>query len=740
MNCITRSHANVYLLGSIKETLAGAKLPSIGDVMGVYLHKLQTCAETKHDAALQTIIEVEEFWNRARIPVRPRHHAVKQLEKTMTRWENLKKSKGRQSTTQTANEDALKQTFADLFDIAHEDALLLIKIEEDRQFLLAQREKGRIGSMAGVDTSLARKEKKATAKQEKRLQFERKQKEECNSSQLKAAISSSETESNDEDTSDSISGTGNGSQTPRKCKRGRRTVLTPEVLSSLDRTKTSIRSAVHNLSAAVQASAGDLAEFNINRSSIHRARLMHRSLTTAHVKENFDPKKPLVLHFDGKILKDVTGEQNVDRLAIIVSGSGTEQLLAIPKLSNGTGKEIANALVESVTSWGLQERIKGLSFDTTASNTGLKSGACVLFQSMLQCDVLHLACRHHIHEIMLEEVFLQSMGPSSGPNITLFQRFQSFWPNIEVNSYKSGIADQSVHMALQGDIAEMIQFATNQLQNVQPRDDYMELLELVIIFLGGVPPRGVHFLKPGALHRARFMAKLLYSYKIFLFRDTNFKLTERERKGLAEVCLFGVQAYVKSWMLCSVPSMAPSNDLQLLKKLAILNSIASKCALNKFLGHLWYLSEDLVALALFDREVCVEEKKRMVNELQKKAKPNPKKRITVKKECIPDLQLHNFVTSNSLKIFKLLSLSEAFLEADPITWIIREDYLYGEEIVRQLRVTNDTAERGIAMIQEFSGLLTKDEEQTQFALQVVREHRKKFPKCSKNTILQNMPK
>jgi hypothetical protein len=31
--------------------------------MGVYLHKLQTCGETKHDAALQTIIEVEEFWN-----------------------------------------------------------------------------------------------------------------------------------------------------------------------------------------------------------------------------------------------------------------------------------------------------------------------------------------------------------------------------------------------------------------------------------------------------------------------------------------------------------------------------------------------------------------------------------------------------------------------------------------------------------------------------------------------------
>jgi len=45
-----------------------------------------------------------------------------------------------------------------LFDIAHAEALELIVIEENRQFLLAQREAGRQGKMGSVDSSLARRE------------------------------------------------------------------------------------------------------------------------------------------------------------------------------------------------------------------------------------------------------------------------------------------------------------------------------------------------------------------------------------------------------------------------------------------------------------------------------------------------------------------------------------------------------------------------------------------------------
>lgn len=49
----------------------------------------------------------------------------------------------------------------DLFDIAHADALDLISIEEDRAFLVAQRQKGRIGSLLGIDKKKYKKEKNA---------------------------------------------------------------------------------------------------------------------------------------------------------------------------------------------------------------------------------------------------------------------------------------------------------------------------------------------------------------------------------------------------------------------------------------------------------------------------------------------------------------------------------------------------------------------------------------------------
>jgi len=47
-----------------------------------------------------------------------------------------------------------------LLDTSHRDAFAMIKIEEDRQFLLAQREKERRGSMFEVDVALSRKEEK----------------------------------------------------------------------------------------------------------------------------------------------------------------------------------------------------------------------------------------------------------------------------------------------------------------------------------------------------------------------------------------------------------------------------------------------------------------------------------------------------------------------------------------------------------------------------------------------------
>jgi len=60
----------------------------------------------------------------------------------------------------------------------------------------------------------------------------------------------------------------------------------------------------------------------------------------------------------------------------------------------------------------------------------------------------------------------------------------------------------------------MIQFATNHLETKELREDYLELLELTILFLGGIPTRCVKFPAPGPVHHARKMSKLLYALKL----------------------------------------------------------------------------------------------------------------------------------------------------------------------------------------------------------------------------------
>jgi len=62
-----------------------------------------------------------------------------------------------------------------------------------------------------------------------------------------------------------------------------------------------------------------------------------------------------------------------------------------------------------------------------------------LFEILLDRNVLYLACRHHIHEILMEKSFSTTMGPSSVREILLFKRFKTFWPNIVHADYKPGV-------------------------------------------------------------------------------------------------------------------------------------------------------------------------------------------------------------------------------------------------------------------------------------------------------------
>jgi len=102
--------------------------------------------------------KLTDVWNRARIPTCRKDHAINKLELLYNQWTTLKKHKDRESNLHVAQENDFCSKMKNLFDIAHADALTIIRIQEDCDFLLAQREPGRRGYMGPVDTELAEKE------------------------------------------------------------------------------------------------------------------------------------------------------------------------------------------------------------------------------------------------------------------------------------------------------------------------------------------------------------------------------------------------------------------------------------------------------------------------------------------------------------------------------------------------------------------------------------------------------
>ena len=332
---------------------------------------------------------------------------------------------------------------------------------------------------------------------------------------------------------------------------------------------------------------------------------------------------------------------------------------------------------------------------------------------------------------MLEAVVSNNLQASTGPEIVIFKRFRSKWPALG----KSNFCTASDEVPDFSD--DIILYATNQLEQFQPQDDYRELLELTIVFLGG-HVKNFTFKTPAGLRRARWMAKAIYSLKIWMFKG-QFQLTPTDESGLKAICMFTVCIYIKVWFTAGVALSAPRIHLQLLKDLNRYqdkNHVTANAALRKILGHLWYLSEELVALAFFDDQVPNETKRKMVSALQNSVAKEPVKRPTLDISLISVKKLEDFVTSNTLRFFAIIGLPRNFLDEDIEKWEQNEEFIAAKTKVNNMKVVNDVAERGVALMEEYNNLITNDEQQKQYVLQVVSAYRKTYPDRKKSTLMK----
>ena len=129
----------------------------------------------------------------------------------------------------------------------------------------------------------------------------------------------------------------------------------------------------------------------------------------------------------------------------------------------------------------------------------------------------------------------------------------------------------------------------------------------------------------------------------------------------------------------------------------------------------------------------------MVSALEKEAQETSKRPSLDSTAFLSDTGLEQFVSHKSKTLLNRLNLPDDWLNKDPTHWPQLESYEKAQSSVSSLHVavTNDRAERGVALIEAYNRKLTTNEEQLQFLLHVVSEHKRRFPDPRKATVLAN---
>lgn len=177
----------IKLIGKTTHQITGAKLPSNKQVLQVFFYNMRFVKLSSKESAKITISAVIIFWQQARYEAR----CVEKLEKEYDTWKKIQKTvPSKRTPALQATVNTFIESLDDLFDIATSNALETIRIEEDKQFLIKQRQKGRPGCMIGVDMKLYEREKRTRQRKEKEELRKRKHNELMNkSSKLRKFIS-----------------------------------------------------------------------------------------------------------------------------------------------------------------------------------------------------------------------------------------------------------------------------------------------------------------------------------------------------------------------------------------------------------------------------------------------------------------------------------------------------------------------------------------------------------------------
>ena len=495
----------------------------------------------------------------------------------------------------------------------------------------------------------------------------------------------------------------------------------------------------------------------LSNSSLQRTRDQLRKKSDKIIKESWQKKKEnklFLLHWDEKSLKhirQVDGSNSYMAVVLTDLFTGEEKTLSVLEMDNGTAQEGVAAVIDSLQRWNISKnQIVGCVFDTTNTNSGWKTGVVVCLEEYLDKRIIHIYCRHHVFERMVNDVVSVCLGPSSAPEELSYKFLINNWKRINTNNReKLQISRKTRH-----ELQDVIEYATKTLNNVKIKDDYQEILRLTLVLLGALPENYSFSVRPpGSISHARWMAKILCEFKIVMFSSQLIELeliTNEDASLHQQLVLFLIFYYVKPWMTATQSRNAPVNDLELvntlkkipchlLKNHSLFKSMGD-AMFSKLEDHLWYLSEELVVLSLFSDKLDEVQKDKCRKAMLKHYTEDLG--VVKGKLIIPEISniksIENLFGKESWRLLRLCGIQgKSFLKNPASTWKDCSEFKLMQNIASNFVVVNDAAERAVLLAKMIQNKLTKNSEAKHTLVNIIPELRN-FSDFKKKNIFKNI--
>lgn len=778
----TRQSGSIFGLGNAiteaDSNITGIRLPTCRQVLRCMMYHVQDgiqISRTKYEAAKIVHAKVLIFYQKAHIPMISDIKCCQKIIQLLEDSRRVREIPCTRRSTPGALEKVRKmdEALAQTFQLWPLNADKLIKDKDDIAFLHSMKT-DRSATFGPCDYVLAAKVQRRLAR--KQAELERLQRSKSNVSvdvlEFDADQSSrnSLSTTDDEESEDDIGI--NSTKTPSRnhhqtCKGTPafipHDILThPKLVALATRMNMSPAQQAAYTEALISEAGGDTSKVSTSYATADRSRRAVGRTLAGQYKESWNVPKLASLHWDSKLMPALTNANiQEERLTVVVGNAHILKLLGVPSYLPGTDRKsgdiIADLTVDLLKTWNCMDSIVNMTFDTTASNTGHVSAACVTIQKRLDRALLWSACRHHVGEVILSHVFTDlKIEASKSPDVTLFAKYRKNYDLLPQCSQGVQLAkfDPTPFSSAQSLIDNwkdnVLQVAKSEL--LLRRDDYLEFVQLCTVFLGELSnTEQITFLRPGAMHKARWMAKLLYCIKICLFELQIQQLpkgtitTPHQVTRVRDFVNFVTLVYSNWWMTCTSAVDAPWNDLQLFRSLLqyeAINPSISKSAIKAFERHFWYLHAEMVPLALFSNKVPNEAKRTLADRLLT-LKPDTEQHTPLDRQGTgfgkPDFKFIAITLSTSLAdlagrdswfLFSVLKLNPDFLVEDVAEWPMSNAYQESTTNIEALNVTNDCAERGVKLSSDYLAS-ARGEEHYQNVLQVVEQDREQQPNLRK---------